>query len=563
MTAKPKHSLSLTACMGLMLLGAAYLMPGHYSPWPAFQAQWAAAIATLLFAFGAAVGRAKRSTEGLRIPPLALTALLLAFVPPLQLAFGLLPFAADALLSSLYLMGLAFAIVAAAAVVPEGQTETLHWLFAALLAAALVSVALALVQWLQIGSFLFIADLRPGNRPGANLAQPNHLATLLCLGVVGLLYFYETRRVGGAAATVVLLWLGLGLVMTQSRTGWLSIGLLALWSLWRRRPFALRLHPLAVVVASALFIGFIAAWPVVNELLLLSPKPLEERIKPGTRWLHWRALWEALWLQPWFGYGWQQVSSAQLRTALDFPPTQEMIQNSHSVLLDLLIWNGVLVGGVVAACMLWWFIVRVRYCADIASFVLIAAIGVIGTHALLEYPLDHTYFLLPFGLFIGLLDVPTAPRLYLARRLFAAMLAGILVMVFWIGAEYLQVEQANRDVRMMLARIGLDKVSKVPPPNVRLLDGSREYHRFMITPARPDMTPVELDWMRAVMQRNAYPPTMLRYALAAGLNGRADDAAQTLRRICHIHPDPRCEEARDAWRSAQELFPALASIPVP
>lgn len=545
--------------VGAALLALAYLLPGHYLPWTAFQSQWLAAFALMPWALG--LMQRAASAPRLPLPALAALAGALALAPALQWVLGLLPFASDALLAALYLLALALTIVAGAAPLPDQRAQFLRWLLGALMVASAVSVALALVQWLQLGSFVFIADLRPGGRPYANLAQPNHLATLLGLGVVGVLYLYQTAMLGGAAASALLAWFGLGLVMTQSRTGWLSMALLALWCLTHGRRWAPRVRPAAVMVAAALFAMAIVGWRPLNEWLLLSTAPLQERLTPGTRWLHWRALWQAAWLEPWTGYGWQQVTVAQQRTALDFRPSGEMIQNSHNLLLDLLLWNGVALGALVALCLVVWFVRRVRGVRDVDDFVLVAAVGVIGVHALLEYPLDYTYFLLPVGLLIGLLNGPTPLRL--ARGLFVTVLAALGVMLVWIGAEYLRVEQANRDVRLMLAGFGRDKVPNVPPPDVRLLDGPREYHRFMLTPARPGMSTAEIDWMRRVTQRNAYPPAMMRFALAAGLNGHGEEAALTLQRLCHIHPPARCEEARESWRAAQSKFAVLASIPAP
>lgn len=553
----------LVFASGIVVLGAAFLLPGHYLPWASFQPQWASAMAVLLIA-GSMVHQSEGAKASrLPLPRLAILALTLALVPPLQFALGALPFLSDALLSSLYLLGVALAIVAGATAATSDRRHLVPWLFAALLAAAMVSVALALLQWLQLGSFLFVADLRPGDRPGANLGQPNHLATLLSLGVVGLLYFFETRRLGALCCTLALAWLGLGLVMTQSRTGWLSMGLLALWCLWKCRPLTLRVRPAAIVIAAILFFGLVAVWPKFNEALQLSGGSLQERLKPGTRWLHWQALWEAAWLEPWSGYGWQQVATAQQRTVLGYPATQEMVQNSHNLLLDLMVWNGAWLGLAVAACLVWWFVRQMRHCGSVERFILVAAVSVIGVHALLEYPLDHAYFLLPLGLLIGLLDLPGRPRLGLPRPLFAAALAAMFAMLLWIGDEYLEVEQANRDVRLLLARIGVDKVPSVPPPDVRLLDGPREYHRFMITPAHSGMTADELDWMLRVMQRNAYPPAMMRYALAAGLNGRPQEAELMLQRLCHMHAEARCDEARASWSAAQQQFAVLRPIPAP
>src|SRR5512139_1775618 len=132
---------------------------------------------------------------------------------------------------------------------------------------------------------------------------------------------------------------------------------------------------------------------------MLEVGSLEERLAPGTRWLHWAALWDAVRLEPWTGYGWQQVTLAQQQTALAHAPSHEMIQNSHNIVLDLLLWNGAVLGGAVSIAVIGWFVTRVRRCDSLEGFVLIAVIGVIGTHALLEYPLDYAYLLLPFGIF--------------------------------------------------------------------------------------------------------------------------------------------------------------------
>lgn len=554
------QTLPLIVHVGMALLGLAYLLPGHYLPWLSFQAQWLSAFAVALIAGGLAL---RPVANRLPVPKLAWLALALSVIPPLQHMFGLIHFRSDAVLASLYLLALALSIVAGAA--PEGRdaTAVLRCLLMALLMTGTIAVALALVQWLQLGSFAFIADLRPGDRPFGNLAQPNHLATLLSLGVVAVLYLFQAGRLGAAGSVALLAWLGLGLVMTQSRTGWLSMALLAAWCLIRDRTQGLRVRRRAVVLSLALFAAGVWVWEPLNEWLLLTTVSLQERMSPGTRWLHWRVLWDALWMEPWIGYGWQQVALAQQRGALLHPASMEMLQNSHNVLLDLLIWNGAPVGVLVSVAVFWWFGKRVRASTSVERFALVAAVGVVGTHALLEYPLDHAYFLLPFGLLLGLLDAPPRQRLVLPRFLFGAALSGMLVALFLIGVEYLKVEQANRDVRLMLAGYGLDKVPNVPPPDVRLLDGPREYHRFMITQARPGMSADELDWMQRVVQRNAYPPAMFRLALAEGLNGRVDEASLTLNWLCRIHIAERCDEAREGWRAARQQYPVLQAVEVP
>ena len=270
----------------IAVFGLAFLMPGHYLPWATFQAQWISALALLLLA---TLLLASEGQQGKRlpVPSLAWLALSLAAVPPLQYAAGRLHFLSDAVLCSLYLLAFALAVITGAAQDRKAANDSTKLLLVALLGAGTISVALALVQWLQLGSFLWVADLPPGGRPGANLAQPNHLATLLCLGVVALLHLYQSRDLGTAVCALLMGWLGLGLVMTQSRTGWLSMALLALWCLWHRRPLALRVTAPAVCLGAVLFVVAVLVWRPLNEALLLNVAPLDERLRPGTRWLHW------------------------------------------------------------------------------------------------------------------------------------------------------------------------------------------------------------------------------------------------------------------------------------
>ena len=77
------------------------------------------------------------------------------------------------------------------------------------------------------------------------------------------------------------------------------------------------------------------------------------------------------------------------------------------------------------------------------------------------------------------------------------------------------------------------------------------------------MSADEVDWMRRVSQRYPVPAALLRYALAAGLNGRPDEAAATLGRLCKMHAPARCDEGRVAWAELQGRYPELRAIVAP
>lgn len=551
----------LTLNLGLVALALGWLLPGHYPPWVTYQQQWMAALGAALIAFVALVG----GRASLRWPWLATLIALYAAVPLLQGLAGQLHFISDSVLPALYLVAFAVCMVSGAALARQSATEWIDALMTAVVVAALVSMVLALAQWLRVEQDVFIAELPPGGRPFGNLAQPNQLATLLALGIVGMLRFYELRRLGGFAVALVVACLGFGMVMTQSRTGWLFLAVLVLWWAVMRRRASLRLSTYAVVSASLLFVAVTANWDQLNQALLLATTGLEERLQPGLRGQHWLILLDAVSQSPWWGYGWLQVSTAQAAAALAHPATHEMLQDSHNVVLDLAVWMGVPLAAVFVAAVTLWLARQVRNCRGPETWTLLAAVGAILTHALLEYPLDYTFFLLPLGLLMGSIEgvaSPTVDRTH-PRWTVALPLAGLVLMLVWIGRECMQVEDSTRQLRFLMMGVGINRVSSVPPPDVVLLDAPREYHRYWLTPARAGMTDAEINWMRNVSQRNAFPPAMLRFALAAGLNGRAQESARTLALLCKVHPKERCDEGRASWAAAQLQYPVLRSIGFP
>jgi hypothetical protein len=359
--------------------------------------------------------------------------------------------------------------------------------------------------------------------------------------------------------------LGFGLVMTQSRTGWLFLAVLLLWWFAGRRYLRLRAQP--VIAGLALFGVGVWAWAPLNELLLLAQPQasLGGRADSELRLGVWRALLEAVGNAPWFGWGWNQVPVAQLSVAFEHDAGHRAFHNAHNLLLDLAIWVGLPLALLIVSLCVYWLTRQARRCDDGARWALLLAIGAIGVHAMTEYPLNYAYFLLTLGLLAGTLQgsVPVGPTWRAPRGSFLLPWSACLGMLVWTGAEYMKVEESTRDIRLLLSGIGIDKVSHVPPPQTRLLDAWREYHRFRITPARRGMSAEELAWVRNVAQRHPYPSTLVRYALATGLNGHAEESLRVLTAICNIHDSKSCAQARDLWRSAQQQYPELAAINMP
>ncbi len=300
-------ALLVAAALGL----ASWLVPNHYPPWLSFHAEVTMATA-MLIGLGAELSQPRRTA--LRLPVLTLVILALACVPVVQFLCGTIYFAGDAVMASAYLLAFALAQVLGLQMANRiGAAAVLEGLARLFLVASLLCVCLQFYQWLWLsGLGIFAANLPPGGRPFANVAQPNHLATMLFLGVVGLLYLHDQRRARSWVAVVCYVFLAFGLAMTSSRTAWLAIGGLVVGLWFARRRTGLRITRGAICGVGAVFLFFLAIWHPLNDILLLSAgRTLAIQAQAGPRTLLWSSMLDAISRHPWFGYGWNQGLVAQ------------------------------------------------------------------------------------------------------------------------------------------------------------------------------------------------------------------------------------------------------------
>lgn len=554
------HALFVVGCAAIAL---AWQLPGHYPPWVAFQQELVSAAGGGLIAWAVVL-----LSPHVHWPPLARLALAVAAIPLAQRGFGLIDFNSDAALASLYMVSFALALVAGATLARRTDASAFTGpLMAAIAAAAIASTGLALMQWLGSGMpNLWVGALAPRGRPYANFAQPNHLATLLSMGIAAFFFGYETRRVGAAASAIGVAFLGFGVVMTQSRTAFLFLATLLVGSVLLRKRANLRISLVALLAGSALFVVGVLLWGPLNDAVLLSAGPsLESRLQPGVRSTLWPMMLAASLHKPWLGWGWTQSGQAQLHAALDFEPTHYMFKNAHNLVLDLALWNGWPLALLFSAALVCWFALRLSRCRSGAQWALVVAASGVWWHAMVEYPLDYAYFLIPVGLLMGLADNDTEhkPPASTARFSLAAPLALACILAGWIAVEYTKVEESMRTFRFVTARVGLDKVNSVPRPDVRLLDGQLAFFDFAQTTPRAGMSDSELAWMKKVVDREPHSSLLFRYASALALNGRQQEATAVLGRLCRMTTATRCIAAGNEWREMQVLQPAMAAVVPP
>lgn len=545
----------------IALIPAAWLVPNHYPPWAT---AWPEGLAVALML---AAVLTRRSPGAMPVGwAAAIVVALSALV--LQWATGRILFQADALLVALFLLAFALALWLGSTRdsghdAGDGRACT-EPLALGIAAAALLSAAIALFQWtgaLHLG--IWMADLPPGARPFGNVAQPNHLCTIAFLGITSVALLREAGRLGAVGFWLASSLLVFTMVMSGSRTGWLQFGVaLALLAFASRRTGS-HVRPAQFALLAGLFVVLSLAWPTINELAMLSgDRSLADPLAGSGRELLWPALLDAVWRERWLGYGWQQMVLAQQAVALDHPAILRHFEYSHNLVLDLLVWVGLPFGLLIVLLSGWALWRQMVQLTDARALWLLAGVLGVAMHAMLEYPLAYAYFLLPVGLMLGAAHAltPGARSIVLPRWVLPAGAVPLLVLLALIAVDYLKAEQNYRMLRLESARIGVTRL-ETPAPDLLLLDQLQAFLSFARSEAVPDMSLAEVETMRRVAERFAYPPAMFRYALAAGLNGQPAMAERTIARLCRMHAPARCDEAIDGWQMARTKYPQLQPLP--
>ncbi|WHZ10126.1 MAG: O-antigen ligase family protein [Burkholderiaceae bacterium] len=549
----------------VVALAGAWVLPTHFIPWRAFHADLLMALALLPAAFWIVLRRA----EPLPVHPSAVVALCVAFVPALQHAAGIIVFAGDAWISGLYLFGFALALLVGARCEQQRAGVLGNALFAAIGVAALLSTGLALYDWLHMSGLGLLVLKFPmeGVRPGGNLGQANHLATLLVWGLIALWWGHLNGRCRGWIAVAGAAFVMLGVAATRSRTGWLEVALLGVAALIYRRPLETRRQAKALIGLGVYFIVLNLAWGAISHALLVDAgRSAASTVSAGLRPTVWRMFIEAIGQRPWAGWGWTQQASAHYALALQFPRLDYSFSSAHNLVLDLLVQNGILLGALLVSALGAWFVTKALRVATAQGCLLLLAIGTLGLHAMLEFPQEYAYFLLPAGLMMGALDQmlpfgPWWPRWTLSRRAGAALLFLATVLVGWVAVEYNLAERSLERVRFERAHVGPSRNSRAP--DLVMLTQLRAQLTLLRVHPKPGMTPQQLDAMQRVVQRYPANAGEMLYAVAAGLNGRPQDARDALARLCLMSPAAACDSALNNWRMIATISPVLKKVKVP
>lgn len=522
--------------LAAILLGFAWLSPFHYSPWVMFSSE--------VSTFGAGLCvLAALIQQNIKIPRAQLLLLPFTLIPIVQWGFSLVFDLSTALLSSFYLLGFWFMVLAGYNLSLEQQKRDQIFSGFSLLV-IIVSVAtsfIAICQWLNIEShFVHMLHLI-GNRPYGNFGQPNNMATFLIVGLLGCLYLYEKNKVTIWLLLPSALIILFTIALSQSRTSWLVFPFLLIY--WVIKQFRKQkrfgfiqglLWCVGFFVIAGVILPFatslIEAWSSAD---VTEASTLVERASSGyLRFNIWSQMLLAVQQHPWLGYGWNQTSVAQMMVYHAFP-TGEWTTSAHNVLLDLIIWNGIALGTVIIAYFACWFLWLNQQAKETISIIAIMMVCTVLIHAMLEFPQRYAYFLLTCGFLLGIVQaqIPVLKGIVLNKQIFRLIWVVSLLLIIAI----------LRDYNVYVLNSNLLFTNK--HPNAEFMGSSKI---FVLTQFEQRLKWIELnpktklpradlvEWENFVKNKPT-PYNLRKYAKLLAYNGKVELAEQQIFILQHLY----------------------------
>lgn len=522
------------ACCSLFL---AWLTPFKSSPWTPIPNEFFAFVSVLCIGTILVI-----LDKPIHTPPVIGLVIALACIPIIQWIFGVVFFFGDAFIATGYLLGFACALLVGYNLASEAviRGRIYHFFSVTFVIAGVASTWIACRQWLFLqneDSYLESFFLTMGKRPISNIGQPNNLATLLCMSVISVLYLFEQRRIGSIASSFIAFFLITGIALTRSATPWIDTVFLLVWIFWKQKYLKQRISWKAIIAWVALYIVFVITLPLLNAILFQGPSEIFRESSFTARFDLWHQFSLAVINGPLWGYGWNQAYVAQIST-LHYFPLAILADSSHNILLDLLVWNGPILGTAIIILTTVW-LCRLAYGArSIESAFALLILSFVVIHGMLEFPLQYAYFLLPVGFILGLVSgeqgrdtSQPAPPIILTTKAFALCLLISALMLCRVIQEYSQLEK-NHNVQLSseLQPRYIQKTTRAANQTFLLTQLSESLRMELSTPA-PNMTLQQLERMRQVAHRYPSPAHLCLYAAALALNNQSKLAIEELQYI--------------------------------
>jgi O-antigen ligase len=447
------RSLRLTH-ISLAMVGLMWILPflhfRHQYPLTTFYQEWWSALLGLLTLTPLVMRDFWRQPEIPRIVqlPAGLIAVLL-----LQSGLGKVAYFDQSLLYALYLLFAALLMMLGARLRDcFGLAEVAPVLAIFLLVGAELSALVGVLQHYRWHTPLDpVIVMKSSSSVFGNLAQPNHFANYIALGLVSLGLLLQQHRLKAGYVAALAMPLLFVMTLSGSRSSWLYLLMmagLAWW--WARRDAAQRplLRYGLLLIAGFGVMHLIVQLPFMagaDSSINTMQRLFGDDASGGIRLYLWREAGLMFMQSPWLGAGFGQFAwhHFQLLPVLHPGNISGLYNNAHNLIFQIAAEAGVAGLLVLFGSLGVWFYGLRRAPQSVAHWWGYAALGVLAIHSLLEYPLWYTYFVAVAAILLGALD-ETRFRLelrHVGRMSVASILLLGLITLVQLRSGYHQLEQ--------------------------------------------------------------------------------------------------------------------------
>lgn len=565
------------AYISLALAGLMFAFPflhyRHENPLTTFDQEWWSAMLGVLALLMLALRDLWQQPE---IPRIVQFPLALIVVVLLQVALGKMAYFDQALLYILYLLFAALMMWLGARLRDSFGAEKLAVVLSiSLLIGAELSALIGVLQhyqWHTPLDAVVVMQISPGMY--GNLAQPNHFADYIALGLASLGLLFQQRKLKPGYVILLAIPLLFGLALSGSRSSWLYVLLmvgLAWW--WARRDVTLK----PLLRYGMLLVAGFAVMNLIAQMSFMfgadSGTDTVQRIIANTGSGDTRGsirlyLWHEavlIFLQsPWLGVGFGQFAwhHFELLPSLRAGNITGLYNNAHNLIFQLAAETGI--AGLLAlfASMGVWLYGLRRAVPGAAHWWGYTALGVLAIHSLLEYPLWYAYFLAVAAVLLGAFD-ETRYRLSMPNlwrfTLLIILVAGLVSLMHLRG-----------DYQRIKGVLAINPAaSDVPAANQRALKGLLEveqgsllspYANLFIVPlveVNADRIKQKIVFGANVMHFTPIAPVVYRQAFFLAQDGQMEPARQLLEQAIWSYPGNK--NARQQLLDLAEKDPARFS----
>ncbi len=433
----------------LMLIGLAwtlpFLQPYHRFPLTAFYGEW------LAFGLGLAAPlllAARHSWREAELPVVALVPPALALLLGVQVTLGRVPYPEQAITATYYLLWASLLMLLARVLARElgmaAITTTLAWF---VLAGGLLSALAAIAQHYHFAPALdFLVTRKMAARVYGNLGQSNHYAAYVTMALASAAYLFGSGRLRTAWAAACAAFLLPALALSGSRGPWIYLGILAILALLLfrarreagdRRLLIYSLCLMAGLVVAGFIFSYWGASATAAAAAVGEPGASAQRLFGAAEGIRPRMqlaaeAWGLFLSAPVLGAGWGQFAWHHYTyvAATGAVAASGVYNHAHNIVLQLLAETGAIGGLLIVGAVLIWLADLRKIRLDLEWWWVLALLGILGAHSIMECPLWYSYFLGIAAFLLGL-GAQRAVRLRLAGM--ARLTVAVLMLAGWFN----------------------------------------------------------------------------------------------------------------------------------